>query len=110
MWRRARLPASWVPTARARPRSSTALRASMCPTTATSCPRAGRLCDAAAVAGPRGQVRRVRGVPHVTVLLVEPPASPVTSGSDRAGAIDFGPEIAEAAPAAVQTNPDVIPA
>ncbi|MGE0849328.1 MAG: ABC transporter ATP-binding protein [Hyphomicrobiaceae bacterium] len=56
----------------------------------------------------RGQIRRVRDVQHVTVLLVEHHMSLVMSVSDKVVAIDFGRKIADGTPAEVQKNPDVI--
>ncbi|HJU29832.1 MAG TPA: ABC transporter ATP-binding protein [Hyphomicrobiaceae bacterium] len=56
----------------------------------------------------RGQIRRVRDVQHVTVLLVEHHMSLVMSVSDKVVAIDFGRKIAEGSPAEVQKNPEVI--
>jgi branched-chain amino acid transport system ATP-binding protein len=56
----------------------------------------------------RGQIRRVRDLQHVTVLLVEHHMSLVMSVSDKVVAIDFGRKIAEGTPAEVQRNPDVI--
>jgi branched-chain amino acid transport system ATP-binding protein len=56
----------------------------------------------------RGQIRRVRDVQQVTVLLVEHHMSLVMSVSDKVVAIDFGRKIAEGTPAEVQRNPDVI--
>ena len=56
----------------------------------------------------RGQIRRVRDVQHVTVLLVEHHMSLVMSVSDKVVAIDFGRKIAEGTPAEVQKNADVI--
>jgi branched-chain amino acid transport system ATP-binding protein len=56
----------------------------------------------------RGQIRRVRDVQHVTVLLVEHHMSLVMSVSDKVVAIDFGRKIAEGTPAEVQANPEVI--
>jgi branched-chain amino acid transport system ATP-binding protein len=56
----------------------------------------------------RGQIRRVRDVQHVTVLLVEHHMSLVMSVSDKVVAIDFGRKIAEGTPAQVQQNADVI--
>ena len=50
----------------------------------------------------RGQIRRVRDVQHVTVLLVEHHMSLVMSVSDKVVAIDFGRKIAEGTPAEVQ--------
>ena len=54
------------------------------------------------------QIRRVRDVQQVTVLLVEHHMSLVMSVSDKVVAIDFGRKIAEGTPAEVQRNPDVI--
>lgn len=54
------------------------------------------------------QIRRVRDLQHVTVLLVEHHMSLVMSVSDKVIAIDFGRKIAEGTPADVQRNPDVI--
>jgi branched-chain amino acid transport system ATP-binding protein len=54
------------------------------------------------------QIRRVRDVQKVTVLLVEHHMSLVMSVSDKVVAIDFGKKIAEGTPAEVQRNPDVI--
>ena len=54
------------------------------------------------------QIRRVRDVQKVTVLLVEHHMSLVMSVSDKVVAIDFGRKIAEGTPAEVQRNPDVI--
>ena len=56
----------------------------------------------------RGQIRRVRDMQEVTVLLVEHHMSLVMSVSDKVVAIDFGKKIAEGTPAEVQKNPDVI--
>jgi branched-chain amino acid transport system ATP-binding protein len=56
----------------------------------------------------RGQIRRVRDVQRVTVLLVEHHMSLVMSVSDKVVAIDFGRKIAEGTPAEVQKNADVI--
>src|SRR5258707_13397507 len=56
----------------------------------------------------RGQIRRVRDVQRVTVLLVEHHMSLVMSVSDKVVAIDFGRKIAEGTPAQVQQNADVI--
>ena len=54
------------------------------------------------------QIRRVRDLQHVTVLLVEHHMSLVMSVSDKVVAIDFGRKIAEGTPAEVQRHPDVI--
>jgi branched-chain amino acid transport system ATP-binding protein len=56
----------------------------------------------------RGQIRRVRDLQQVTVLLVEHHMSLVMSVSDKVVAIDFGRKIAEGSPSEVQRNPDVI--
>jgi branched-chain amino acid transport system ATP-binding protein len=56
----------------------------------------------------RGQIRRVRDLQKVTVLLVEHHMSLVMSVSDKVVAIDFGKKIAEGTPAEVQRNPEVI--
>jgi branched-chain amino acid transport system ATP-binding protein len=56
----------------------------------------------------RSQIRRVRDMQHVTVLLVEHHMSLVMSVSDKVVAIDFGRKIAEGTPAQVQRNADVI--
>jgi branched-chain amino acid transport system ATP-binding protein len=56
----------------------------------------------------RGQIRRVRDLQKVTVLLVEHHMSLVMSVSDKVVAIDFGKKIAEGPPADVQRNPGVI--
>jgi branched-chain amino acid transport system ATP-binding protein len=56
----------------------------------------------------KGQIRRVRDLQHVTVLLVEHHMSLVMSVSDKVVAIDFGRKIADGTPAEVQRNPDVI--
>jgi branched-chain amino acid transport system ATP-binding protein len=54
------------------------------------------------------QIRRVRDVQQVTILLVEHHMSLVMSVSDKVVAIDFGKKIADGTPAEVQRNPDVI--
>jgi branched-chain amino acid transport system ATP-binding protein len=56
----------------------------------------------------REQIRRVRDLQKVTVLLVEHHMSLVMSVSDKVVAIDFGRKVAEGSPADVQRNPDVI--
>ena len=56
----------------------------------------------------KAQIRRVRDLQKVTVLLVEHHMSLVMSVSDKVVAIDFGKKLAEGTPAEVQRNPDVI--
>ncbi|HRD78592.1 MAG TPA: high-affinity branched-chain amino acid ABC transporter ATP-binding protein LivG, partial [Hyphomicrobiaceae bacterium] len=58
----------------------------------------------------KAQIRRVRDVQQVTVLLVEHHMSLVMSVSDKVVAIDFGRRIADGTPAEVQRNADVIKA
>jgi branched-chain amino acid transport system ATP-binding protein len=54
------------------------------------------------------QIRRVRDVQNVTILLVEHHMSLVMAVSDHIVVIDFGKKIAEGTPTEVQRNPDVI--
>ncbi len=56
----------------------------------------------------KAQIRRVRDLQNVTVLLVEHHMSLVMSVSDRVVAIDFGKKLAEGTPAEVQRNADVV--
>ena len=56
----------------------------------------------------KAQIRRVRDLQKVTVLLVEHHMGLVMSVSDKVVAIDFGKKLAEGTPAEVQRNPDVI--
>ena len=56
----------------------------------------------------KGQIRRVRDLQHVTVLLVEHHMSLVMSVSDKVVAIDFGKKIADGTPPEVQRDPEVI--
>jgi branched-chain amino acid transport system ATP-binding protein len=69
-------------------------------------PAAGLNHDEVAVLA--GQIRRVRDVQKVTVLLVEHHMSLVMAVSDKVVAIDFGKKIAEGTPAEVQRDPEVI--
>ena len=55
-----------------------------------------------------GQIRRVRDVQGVTVLLVEHHMSLVMSVSDKVVVVNFGRKIADGSPEAVRQNPDVI--
>lgn len=54
------------------------------------------------------QIRRVRDVHGVTVLLVEHHMSLVMSVSDKVVVVNFGRKIADGTPEAVRQNPDVI--
>jgi branched-chain amino acid transport system ATP-binding protein len=69
-------------------------------------PAAGLNHDEVAVLA--GQIRRLRDVQKVTVLLVEHHMSLVMAVSDKVIAIDFGRKIAEGTPAEVQRDPEVI--
>jgi branched-chain amino acid transport system ATP-binding protein len=55
-----------------------------------------------------GQIRRVRDVQGVTVLLVEHHMSLVMSVSDKVVVVNFGRTIADGRPEEVRRNPDVI--
>src|SRR5450432_43085 len=55
-----------------------------------------------------GQIRRVRDIQGVTVLLVEHHMSLVMSVSDKVVVVNFGRKIADGRPEEVQQNPDVI--
>lgn len=54
------------------------------------------------------QIRRLRDLQDVTVLLVEHHMSLVMAVSDKVVAIDFGRKIADGTPGEVQTHPEVI--
>jgi branched-chain amino acid transport system ATP-binding protein len=69
-------------------------------------PAAGLNHDEVAVLA--GQIRRLRDVQKVTVLLVEHHMSLVMAVSDKVIAIDFGRKLAEGTPAQVQRDPEVI--
>ena len=56
----------------------------------------------------KAQIRRVRDLQNVTVLLVEHHMSLVMSVSDKVVAIDFGKMLAEGTPTEVQNNADVV--
>ena len=55
-----------------------------------------------------GQIRRVRDVQGVTVLLVEHHMSLVMSVSDKVVVVNFGRKIADGRPDEVRQNPDVV--
>ncbi|HBK06357.1 MAG TPA: high-affinity branched-chain amino acid ABC transporter ATP-binding protein LivG [Acetobacteraceae bacterium] len=57
-----------------------------------------------------GQIRRVRDLQGVTVLLVEHHMSLVMSVSDKVVVVNFGRKIADGRPEEVRQNPDVIKA
>ncbi len=56
----------------------------------------------------RGQIRRVRDIQGVTVLLVEHHMSLVMSVSDKVVVVNFGRKIADGKPDEVRQNPDVV--
>jgi branched-chain amino acid transport system ATP-binding protein len=56
----------------------------------------------------KAQIRRVRDLQNVTVLLVEHHMSLVMSVSDAVVAINFGKKLAEGTPAEVQRNEEVV--
>jgi branched-chain amino acid transport system ATP-binding protein len=55
-----------------------------------------------------GQIRRVRDIQGITVLLVEHHMSLVMSVSDKVVVVNFGRKIADGEPDEVRQNPDVI--
>jgi len=55
-----------------------------------------------------GQIRRVRDIQGVTVLLVEHHMSLVMSVSDKVVVVNFGRKIADGKPEQVRQNPDVV--
>ncbi len=55
-----------------------------------------------------GQIRRVRDLQGVTVLLVEHHMSLVMSVSDKVVVVNFGRKIADGSPDEVRRNPDVV--
>jgi len=57
-----------------------------------------------------GQIRRVRDMQGITVLLVEHHMSLVMSVSDKVVVVNFGRKIADGRPEQVRQNPDVIQA
>ncbi len=71
-------------------------------------PAAGLNHDEVERAG--SQIRRMRDIQKVTVLLVEHHMSLVMSVSDKVVVINFGRKIAEGTPPEVQRNPEVIKA